>query len=69
MNTTQHTQVGRDAVATIVAMEEGTLPNEEAIAFMQSLLDAGMPWQTNGPYAQLAAVMIAEGLLHPQTLQ
>jgi len=53
-----------DAVANIMAYENGELGEEETVAFFQHLVDTGLAWQLQGSYGRAAQALINAGLVH-----
>ena len=54
----------QDAVAFIMAYEDGQLEEEEIVKGFQALIDSGLAWQLQGSYGRAAKALIDAGLCH-----
>jgi hypothetical protein len=50
-----------DLVGQIIDYECGTMDEEEAVSFFQSLIDNGMAWTLQGSYGRTAKALIDAG--------
>tara|TARA_B100000700_G_C14365348_1_gene543395 strand:+ start:50 stop:265 length:216 start_codon:yes stop_codon:yes gene_type:complete len=47
----------------IIAYENGTMDDGEAIAFFQELVDTGVAWSLQGHYGRVASSLIEAGMI------
>lgn len=52
-----------DMVDKMIRFEQGDMPVEELVPFVQELVDTGLAWQLQGSYGRLADRYIKAGLV------
>ncbi len=53
----------RDLVGALIALDDGTLSEDEETELFQYLVDTGLAWQLQGRIGRQAADLIGEGLV------
>lgn len=53
------------SVSKIIAFEEGSMPEDEAIEFIQDGINKGWVWRLQGFYGRTAQAMIDAGVCSP----
>ena len=54
-----------DIVDKIMDFENGSMSDEDIVAFFQELIDSGMAWSLQGSYGRMASALIEQGFCHP----
>jgi hypothetical protein len=54
-----------DVIGNIIAYEDGTLEDDDAIVLFQHLIDTGLARQLQGSYGRTAASLIERGVCTP----
>jgi hypothetical protein len=55
--------VSLDLADRLAAYEDGELPQDEAIALFQYLVDTGLAWKLQGSYGRAAMALIEAGAI------